>query len=366
MLRDWAVFALSVLFGTQATIGYANRIDGTTADKACLHLGSARDVTTAGQFFFNIDGVAFSTWVNADGDLVVYSDVIPQNETVSIADGKFGPTPRVMDLGYGKKGYLDSSIMGIMDDADRLRITSLPKTNAGNDRPSRLDATTTHSTLINRILNNQTLGRGSGDNTIQSRWTGTGAAYMKNSTCNSSNRNKSLEKHVFHACGNANALHWYPEGQSGFAVDFNGPNNRTGDGIHTNIFHDEYLQIGSILQLLLRFPRPEPKIQVTKTSDFAAKTANLGDEITYTYEIKNAGFTYIENISISDDHRSKGSFTNPNIETATVTTDANHTGDSVNTNSTNGIWDQLGPGDVLTVTTTYKVTEADIIAYGSE
>ena len=288
------MFALSAVFATQATIGYADRIDGTTADKAFLHLGSARDVTTAGQYYFNIDGVTFSTWVNADGDLVVYSDVIPQNEDVSasISDGKKGSTPRVTGLEYGKKGYLDSSIMGIMDDADRLRITSLPKTNAGNDRPSRLDATTTHSTLINRILNNQTLGRGSGDNTIQSSWTGTGAAYMKNSTCSSGNRNKPLAAHVFHACGNANALHWYPEGQSGFAVDFNGPDNRSGGGVFS--YGDEYLRKGSILQLLLRFPRPEPQLQVTKTSDFATTTANLGDDITYTYEIKNAGVTYIE------------------------------------------------------------------------
>ena len=114
------------------------------------------------------------------------------------------------------------------------------------------------------------------------------------------------------------------------------------------------------------FHDQSPSFRLQKTSDFATTTANLGDDITYTYEIKNAGVTYIENISINDDHRSKGSFTDPNNETATVTTDAHHTGDSVNTNSSNGTWDQLGPGDVLTVTTTYKVTEADIIAYGTE
>ena len=91
MLRDWAVFVLSAVFATQATIGYADRIDGTTKDKAFLHLGSARDVTTAGQYFFNIGGVAFSTWVNADGDLVVYSDVIPEAIDDEEADGGLDP-----------------------------------------------------------------------------------------------------------------------------------------------------------------------------------------------------------------------------------------------------------------------------------
>ncbi len=376
MLRGWAVFALSAVFATQATIGYADRIDGTTADKAFLHLGSARDVETAGQYYFNIDGVTFTTWVNADGDLVVYSDVIPQNENVSIADGKKGSTPRVTDLVYGKKGLLNGSIMEKMSAADRLRLTSIPKDRDGNNIASRLDATTDDSTLINRVLENKMLMAGNKLGSVNEpgndpdNWTNIqpgSKAYLTGSTgsrFSSLSELPDLTHNVYHTHGDKNALHWRPETQSGFAVDFNGPDDRSGGGVFS--YGDEYLQIGSILQLLLRFPRPEPQLQVTKTRDFATETANLGDVITYTYKIENAGVTYIENISISDDHRSKGSFSNPNIETATVTKDEHHTGDSVNTNTSNGTWDQLGPGDVLTVTTTYKVTEADIIAYGAE
>ena len=379
------MFALLAVFATQATIVYADKIDGTTADKAFLHLGSARDVDEAGRYYFNIDGVTFSTWVNADGDLVVYSDVIPGEEgdmkvetDYSIAEGRAGPTPRVTDLVYGKKGYLDGSIMGIMGEADRLRIPSLPKNRLNYPAiSSRLDATTTHPTLIDRVLTNKMLMAGNKLGSVNepgnqgANWTNIqpgSKAYLTGSTgsrFSSLSELPDLTHNVYHTHSDANALHWRPETQSGFAIDYNGSNNQAG---HYS-WGDERLGKGSILQLLLRFPRPEPKLQVTKTSDFATKTANLGDVITYTYEIKNAGFTYIENISISDDHRAEGSFEESitdRTEEGNVTTDKHLKGDSVNTDKTNGVWDQLGPGDVLTVTTTYKVTEADIIAYGTE
>lgn len=100
-------------------------------------------------------------------------------------------------------------------------------------------------------------------------------------------------------------------------------------------------------------------IQVAKTADITSG-AGAGDTITYTYTITNTGTVSISGISISDTINGDGTFTLASIDTATPT-DNGTLGDTSNaTNPTDGLWDILGPGDVLTLTATYVVTQNDV------
>lgn len=107
-------------------------------------------------------------------------------------------------------------------------------------------------------------------------------------------------------------------------------------------------------------------LEVTKTAFIGSGTeskaaASKGDVITYTYVIKNDGNVTITGIAISDSHN--GTDTDnppvPNIESATLN-DLGTTSDSSNSDTSNGLWDSLAPGDELTLTATYTVTQEDV------
>ena len=101
-----------------------------------------------------------------------------------------------------------------------------------------------------------------------------------------------------------------------------------------------------------------PLLTVTKTAD---KTTDVvaGEDVTYTYVVTNAGNQTLTNISLSDAHGGTGTAPAPNADTATLT-DNGQTGDSTNTTTGDNVWDQLAPGDILTATTVYTVTQEDI------
>ena len=97
-------------------------------------------------------------------------------------------------------------------------------------------------------------------------------------------------------------------------------------------------------------------ISVTKTANDTTDVA-LGQVITYTYVVTNDGDQVISNISLSESHNGSGPLPTPNGET--LTADNTPTGDSSDAVS-NGSWDTLGPGDEITFTATYTVTQSDI------
>ena len=98
-------------------------------------------------------------------------------------------------------------------------------------------------------------------------------------------------------------------------------------------------------------------LTVTKTAD---KTVNVaaGEEVTYTYVVTNNGNQVISNVSLDDVHNGSGPAPSPANETLTV--DNGTTGDSVNGPANDGTWNTLGPGDVVTFTATYTVTQSDV------
>lgn len=101
-----------------------------------------------------------------------------------------------------------------------------------------------------------------------------------------------------------------------------------------------------------------PDLTVTKAADDATDV-NLNQTITYTFTVTNSGNQTITNISVADVHGGSGAPPIPDPESA-VLTDNVPLGDSDNTNSGNGVWDNLAPGDVLTITANYIVTQSDI------
>jgi uncharacterized repeat protein (TIGR01451 family) len=85
--------------------------------------------------------------------------------------------------------------------------------------------------------------------------------------------------------------------------------------------------------------------------------APVGTSITYTYKITNSGNVAMTSITVSDVHNGSGVFTGPGNET--LLADAAPAGDSADA-APNGTWDTLAPGDILTFTATYAVTQHDV------
>ncbi|MEX0346209.1 MAG: hypothetical protein AB3N20_14900 [Rhizobiaceae bacterium] len=99
-------------------------------------------------------------------------------------------------------------------------------------------------------------------------------------------------------------------------------------------------------------------LTVAKTADDTTDVT-LGQLITYTYVITNTGNVPITAISLSDVHNGSGPAPTPDADSATLT-DNLPAGDSTNPTGGDNEWDTLAPGDVLTVTATYTVTQSDI------
>ena len=101
-----------------------------------------------------------------------------------------------------------------------------------------------------------------------------------------------------------------------------------------------------------------PALTVTKSAD-ADTDVTVGQVITYTYTITNTGNQTISAIKLADAHGGSGAAPAPDPDAATLTDNA-PTGDSNNGTTGDGEWDALAPGDVLTVTATYTVTQNDV------
>lgn len=101
---------------------------------------------------------------------------------------------------------------------------------------------------------------------------------------------------------------------------------------------------------------PTPSLAMTKVADNPGPYA-AGEMITYTYTVTNDGNQIVRDIAINDTHN--GSDPAPTPGSETLLTDATPTGDSTDA-ATDGSWDALAPGDTITFTGTYIVTQADV------
>ena len=100
-----------------------------------------------------------------------------------------------------------------------------------------------------------------------------------------------------------------------------------------------------------------PSLSITKNADDTTDVV-AGQTITYTYVVTNTGNITIDGIAVSDLHGGSGPAPVPLGET--LATDASPSGDSSDATANNGVWSTLAPGDSVTFSSTYVVTQADI------
>ena len=99
-----------------------------------------------------------------------------------------------------------------------------------------------------------------------------------------------------------------------------------------------------------------PALTVTKVASDTTDVT-LNQVITYTYRVENTGNQTITNVTLSDAHNGSGAAPVPGGET--LTTDTAPLGDSTD-GGINGTWDSIAPGDIVTFTATYTVTQSDV------
>jgi uncharacterized repeat protein (TIGR01451 family) len=132
--------------------------------------------------------------------------------------------------------------------------------------------------------------------------------------------------------------------------------------------------IGTLVGSTLTIPGPNVKTGVDFTCTFtntklvpamtvvkSASTAgpvSVGAVITYTFKVKNTGNTSVATVTLSDAFNGYGTAPLPKNETLSL--DAAPSGDSSNGTANDGIWANLGPGDEVTFTAPYTVTQSDI------
>lgn len=99
-----------------------------------------------------------------------------------------------------------------------------------------------------------------------------------------------------------------------------------------------------------------PALSVTKIASDTTDVV-LNQVITYTYLVENTGNQTITNVTLSDAHNGSGPAPVPGNET--LTTDTAPLLDSTD-GGVNGTWDSIAPGDIVTFTATYTVTQSDV------
>ena len=118
-----------------------------------------------------------------------------------------------------------------------------------------------------------------------------------------------------------------------------------------------------------------PSVQVVKGVAFATGgdvdgdgKADAGDTLAYTYTVTNTGNVTLRAVAVTDAHDGVGTALTVSVPTS-VTTDngtvaAGTLNDSSDTVTGDGNWDVLGPGDVITFTSSYTVVAGDITGLG--
>jgi uncharacterized repeat protein (TIGR01451 family) len=102
---------------------------------------------------------------------------------------------------------------------------------------------------------------------------------------------------------------------------------------------------------------PSATLSVAKTASVTSGV-KPGDTITYTYVVTNGGNQTVTAITLNDSHDGSGPSPVPTAEQ--LTSDLRTPGDSTDATPGDGTWSVLAPGDSVTFTATYTVTQTDL------
>jgi uncharacterized repeat protein (TIGR01451 family) len=107
-------------------------------------------------------------------------------------------------------------------------------------------------------------------------------------------------------------------------------------------------------------PATMPELTLVKAADDTTDVV-VGQTVTYSYTIENTGDVNVSDITVTDQHTSAAGTSA--LPVSDETGDTGNSSSSVDA-SVDGSWDVLAPGDTVTFTATYTVTQADIDAGG--
>ncbi|WP_281238407.1 Ig-like domain-containing protein [Flavobacterium praedii] len=164
----------------------------TTPIQYFTSIEEASTVTTAGLYPFNINGTIFTTYVDANGWVLVANDVgapISQN------------LQEVTTLEATIRGVLKPTILSNLGNFNTLNLRS---------SDGVLDVFSNNSTLISRIKQSQTLHQGVNDNAINDSWVGASSSSIKRDASCTTSSGTTLKENIIHTCGNFIGTNWIP------------------------------------------------------------------------------------------------------------------------------------------------------------
>ena len=157
-------------------------------------LTQAASVTTAGNYYFSINGNNFSTEVDASGFSMV---------AIDFGNGS-GTLPQGSALTSTTRGILSASILGNIGFFNQTKLTG----------PS-VNYISSNQMIANRVKNFKPICIGNADYFYPSDWVNNGsttATQFSNASCTpTASYTATLAQIVFHGCGNAYAFHWLSE-----------------------------------------------------------------------------------------------------------------------------------------------------------
>ena len=301
--------------------------DGLSAATAFQDLGMAGTVSTPGVYYFNIDGQAFSTYVDANGYVLA---------AIDFGDGT-GALPQSTSLTNLSRGILTPAALSSLDGATEIRISS---------SNGVVDATSKDVDLIARVASNTTLKyEGTSDNFMNDFWTGTGSQYLTADGLVST-LGGNLNENIFHASGNTASLMWAPVAN-----------------YQRTIYLSGEISSSEALYLWVKAPQSPTRVDVNNDADVYANRVDIdsdNDGITDNVEAQTtagyiapsgmpgAGFTDADHDGLDDNYDANVSLFSQttSVGLTPVDTDSDGKADYIDTDSDNdGILDIVERGD---------------------
>ncbi|MEL4308905.1 hypothetical protein JMA43_12450, partial [Joostella sp. CR20] len=166
--------------------------NGLTPSTPFSSITQARFVQVPGVYYFEIDDVPFSSYVDENGYVLVAYDYPTGG----------GNIPLTNNVNTMDRGVFPPEVLAVLDNLLEVRIS---------DGDGNIDGVSTNATLLTRVQGNLALHRGNaGDNGINSAWTGTNVAPLGRDASGSAGSNNTLDAKIFHTAGNRAGMHWIP------------------------------------------------------------------------------------------------------------------------------------------------------------